>query len=144
MTDPSLLNFSANIVIATPGRLDELYEQAVKNENKLFLASFKSLDVLILDEADRLFEKTFEKRHMTIIHMRQINIFEKLIFSLTSILEKLPKQKRVGLFSATQTEYEDELKKVSLRNPVKITVRAEAQNTNSRAPVELENFYTVC
>lgn len=44
----------------------------------------KSLEVLILDEADVLLDMGFEK-------------------SLNDILHRLPKQRRTGLFSATQT-----------------------------------------
>lgn len=47
--------------------------------------SFKELELLVLDEADRLLDMGFEA-------------------SLNSILQRLPKQRRTGLFSATQTD----------------------------------------
>lgn len=84
------------LVIATPGRLD-----AALLEGTLFC---KSLEVLILDEADRLLDMGFA-------------------VSLTSILSKLPKQRRTGLYSATQTDAVEALSRAGLRNPVRVAVR---------------------
>lgn len=72
------------------------------------------IQILILDEADRLLEMGFEK---------QIN----------SIISRLPKLRRTGLFSATQTEAVEELSKAGLRNPVRVEVRAEAKQLNGSA-----------
>jgi superfamily II DNA/RNA helicase len=55
--------------------------------------------ILILDEADRLLDMGFQKQ-------------------ITQIISKLPKLRRNGLFSATQTEAVDELAKAGMRNPV--------------------------
>lgn len=72
------------------------------------------LQILILDEADRLLDMGFQKQ-------------------LTSIISLLPKLRRTGLFSATQTEAVEELSKAGLRNPVRVEVRAETKLTNDPA-----------
>ena len=61
-------------------------------------------ELLVLDEADRLLELGFEK-------------------SLTTILQYLPRQRRTGLFSATQTKDVENLVRAGLRNPVLVSVR---------------------
>ena len=49
---------SANIIVATPGHLQEMLHQ-----RRCHLAqSLRSLDVLILDEADRLLDMGFRER----------------------------------------------------------------------------------
>lgn len=51
---------SGNIIVATPGRLEDLFR---RKADGLDLAScVKSLDVLVLDEADRLLDMGFEAR----------------------------------------------------------------------------------
>lgn len=51
-----------NIIVATPGRLEDLFR---RKADGLDLAScVKSLDVLVLDEADRLLDMGFESRYL--------------------------------------------------------------------------------
>ncbi|PKI07822.1 hypothetical protein CRG98_049582, partial [Punica granatum] len=50
---------------------------------------------------------------------------------ITSIISRLPKLRRTGLFSATQTEAVEELSKAGLRNPVRVEVRAESKPLNN-------------
>nr|GMD57662.1 DEAD-box ATP-dependent RNA helicase 18 [Ipomoea batatas] len=118
----------ANLLIGTPGRLFDIME-------RMDMLDFRNFEVLILDEADRLLDMGFQ---------RQIN----------SIISRLPKLRRTGLFSATQTEAVEELSKAGLRNPVRVEVRAEAKSLNdststgqlasSRTPAGLQDEYLVC
>lgn len=55
--------FRANIVIATPGRLEDMFRR--KADGLDLASSIKSLDVLVLDEADRLLDMGFEARYNT-------------------------------------------------------------------------------
>ena len=90
-----------NIVTATPGRFEDMLKKLPELPGLL-----KKLEVLILDEADRLLDLGFEH-------------------SINHILGFLPKQRRTGLFSATQTKEVAALIRAGLRNPVKISVRVE-------------------
>ncbi|KAJ1337033.1 hypothetical protein BSLG_006793 [Batrachochytrium salamandrivorans] len=87
----------------------------------------QQLEVLVLDEADRLLDMGFE-------------------LALTSILRKLPKQRRTGLFSATMNEALSQLVKTGLRNPVKIVVKVEAldgSDSDQRTPSSLAIGYAI-
>ncbi|KAI7725544.1 hypothetical protein M8C21_017736, partial [Ambrosia artemisiifolia] len=92
----------ANLLIGTPGRLHDIMD-------RMDILDFRNLEILILDEADRLLDMGFQK---------QIN----------SIISSLPKLRRTGLFSATQTDAVEELAKAGLRNPVRVEVRAETKS----------------
>uniref|UniRef100_A0A8C5U9Q7 ATP-dependent RNA helicase n=1 Tax=Malurus cyaneus samueli TaxID=2593467 RepID=A0A8C5U9Q7_9PASS len=111
-----------NIIVATPGRLEDLFR---RKADGLDLAScVKALDVLVLDEADRLLDMGFEA-------------------SLNAILDFLPKQRRTGLFSATQTQEVENLVRAGLRNPVRISVKEKgvAASNTQKTPTRLENYY---
>lgn len=95
----------ANLLIGTPGRLFDIMQ-------RMDLLDFRNLEILILDEADRLLDMGFQK---------QIN----------AIISRLPKLRRTGLFSATQTEAVEELSKAGLRNPVRVEVRAEMKTLDN-------------
>ncbi|XP_071946259.1 ATP-dependent RNA helicase DDX55-like isoform X2 [Antedon mediterranea] len=115
----------ANIIIATPGRFEDLLERRKSSCNLTVM--LRSLEVLILDEADRLLDMGFAG-------------------SINTILSHLPKQRRTGLFSATQTDQVESLIRAGLRNPVRITVKQKANSLakEQRTPSTLTNYYTIC
>ncbi|XP_037016817.2 ATP-dependent RNA helicase DDX55 [Artibeus jamaicensis] len=114
-----------NIIVATPGRLEDMFRR--KAEGLDLAGCVKSLDVLVLDEADRLLDMGFEA-------------------SINTILEFLPKQRRTGLFSATQTQEVESLVRAGLRNPVRISVKEKgaAASSSQKTPSRLQNHYMVC
>ncbi|XP_036907816.1 ATP-dependent RNA helicase DDX55 [Sturnira hondurensis] len=114
-----------NIIVATPGRLEDMFRR--KAEGLDLAGCVKSLDVLVLDEADRLLDMGFEA-------------------SINTILEFLPKQRRTGLFSATQTQEVESLVRAGLRNPVRIAVKEKgaAAGSSQKTPSRLQNHYMVC
>lgn len=87
-----------DVLIGTPGRLAEFC-------NKV---SPKYTEVLILDEADRLLDHNYQKE-------------------MDMLFSTLPKQKRVGLFSATMLSdvATQNLHRTGIRNPVRIVVNAK-------------------
>lgn len=108
----------SDIVIGTPGRIDDIlsrYNDLQVNE----------LECLVLDEADVLLDMGFE-------------------VTLTSILSKLPKMRRTGLFSATKSgtsaagasakSVKKLMARAGLRNPVMINVAIAAalEDTSSK------------
>lgn len=89
------LRSGTDILIATPGRLLDLYQQnAIK---------FEQLDTLVLDEADRMLDMGF-------------------IHDIKRILALLPKKRQNLLFSATFSNDIRELAKNIVRDPLEITV----------------------
>ena len=94
----TLRSTTPTVLVGTPGRLHEIITSPSSPLN------MKSLELLIMDEADRLLDMGFKE-------------------SLTGILQCLPKQRRTGLFSATMTEAVSELVRTGLRNPVRVVVK---------------------
>jgi len=99
-------NYGGNIIVGTPGRIDEFMSRVYQKDS----LKLRDFEVLILDEADRLLDMGFH-------------------IPINSILLKLPKQRRTGLFSATQTSEVKELARTGMRNPVKIAVTVKDVNT---------------
>lgn len=77
-------SLTGNIVVGTPGRLEAMLEKKDGSTGPEMARCVKSLEILVLDEADRLLDMGFEA-------------------SINTILSFIPKQRRTGLFSATQT-----------------------------------------
>jgi ATP-dependent RNA helicase RhlE len=89
------LRKGVDVLVATPGRLLDLYGQnAVK---------FKQLEVLVLDEADRMLDMGF-------------------IHDIRKILAVLPNDRQTLMFSATFSNEIRNLAKKLVRNPVEISV----------------------
>lgn len=89
------LRQGVDILVATPGRLLDLYNQnAVR---------FSQLEILVLDEADRMLDMGF-------------------IHDIRKILAFLPKQRQNLLFSATFSNEIRQLAKGIVHNPVEMSV----------------------
>merc|ERR1719309_1799303 len=120
--------FGGNIVIGTPGRLEDMLLGKTTGATlggSPLAAGLKSLEMLVLDEADRLLSLGFET-------------------ALNTILSFCPKQRRTGLFSATQTTEISNLIRAGLRNPVLVSVKESGASEPSKTPASLENFYMIC
>tara|TARA_R100001143_G_scaffold16051_1_gene18349 strand:- start:630 stop:1904 length:1275 start_codon:yes stop_codon:yes gene_type:complete len=100
----SILRGGLDILVATPGRLLDLHQQNA--------VSFDQLEILVLDEADRMLDMGF-------------------IRDIKKILALLPKKRQNLLFSATFSTEIQALAKGLLNNPVEINV-APANATADR------------
>ncbi|KAK3802741.1 hypothetical protein RRG08_012256 [Elysia crispata] len=106
---------STNVVICTPGRLLQHFEQTPN-----FTAD--ELKILVLDEADRILHMGFKD-------------------TMNAILESLPKQRQTLLFSATQTKSVKDLARLSLKKPIYVSVHEKAKETT---PATLDQRYIIC
>lgn len=92
------LRSGVDILVATPGRLLDLYQQnAIK---------FSDIEILVLDEADRMLDMGF-------------------IHDIKRILALLPRDRQNLMFSATFSGDIRQLAKGLLHNPVEISVNPE-------------------
>lgn len=89
------LRRGADVLVATPGRLLDLY-----NQNAI---QFQRLEILVLDEADRMLDMGF-------------------IHDIKRILKALPPRRQNLLFSATFSNEIRELAKGLVNNPVEVSV----------------------
>lgn len=114
----------ANLLIGTPGRLHELL--ILSRQAPLF--GVRSLELLVLDEADKLLEYGFKAK-------------------LDALLKRMPKQRRTGLFSATQTKELADLARAGMRNPLSVVLRTAGGTSMAadkpQVPVQVINRYTV-
>ena len=102
VSQKAMLKYGVDILVATPGRLLDLHSQNA--------VSFKRIDVLILDEADRMLDMGFAR-------------------DLNKIISFMPVKRQNLLFSAT---FSPEIRKLAegiLNNP--ISVAAEPQNSTA-------------
>lgn len=89
------------IVVATPGRLSDHMKRRTVN--------LKSVQTVVLDEADRMLDMGF-------------------IHDVTRILDKIPSRKNLGMFSATISREVMDISWVYQRDPEEITVQATKEN----------------
>lgn len=99
------LRLRPDVIIATPGR----FIDHMRNS-----ASFTvdTLEILVLDEADRMLEDGFSEE-------------------LNEILTTIPKSRQTMLFSATMTSSVDRLIRVGLNKPVRLMVDAQKQTVGT-------------
>jgi ATP-dependent RNA helicase DDX18/HAS1 len=110
------LTKGVNILVATPGRLlDHLANTHGFN--------FRHLQMLVIDEADRILEQGFEE-------------------DMHQIIKLLPKQRQSILFSATQTRKVEDLARLSIKdNPIYIGVH---DNSAIATVDNLQQGYVMC
>jgi ATP-dependent RNA helicase DDX27 len=93
-----------DIIIATPGRfIDHMRNSAA--------FAVDTLEILVLDEADRMLEDGFADE-------------------LNEILTTIPKSRQTMLFSATMTDTVDKLIRVGLNKPVRLMVDAKKKTVS--------------
>ena len=99
------LRLRPDVIIATPGR----FIDHMRNS-----ASFTvdTLEILVLDEADRMLEDGFADE-------------------LNEILTTIPKSRQTMLFSATMTSSVDQLIRVGMTRPVRVLVDARRQTVGT-------------
>lgn len=95
----AVLKTRPDVVIATPGRfIDHMQNTAA--------FQVEHLEILVLDEADRMLEEGFETQ-------------------LNEILTTIPKSRQTMLFSATMTSTVDRLIRIGMDKPVRLMVDAK-------------------
>lgn len=101
-----------NILVATPGRLLQHMDQAVGFE-------WGNLQLLVLDEADRILDLGFSK-------------------TVDAIVRSLPSsdQRQTLLLSATQTDSVESLARLSLSKPIFICTTSQMSTTNTTTGFE--------
>ncbi|KAG0380022.1 ATP-dependent RNA helicase dbp4 [Mortierella sp. AD032] len=103
-----------NILVCTPGRLLQHMDQSAGFNCDL-------LQLLVLDEADRILDMGFKK-------------------SINAIVENLPRQRQTMLFSATQTKSVKDLARLSLKDPEYVAVHEKSEHAT---PKNLSQYYMV-
>ena len=101
----SVLRSRPDVIVATPGR----FIDHMRNS-----ASFTvdTLEILVLDEADRMLEDGFADE-------------------LNEILTTIPRSRQTMLFSATMTDNVDKLVRTGLNRPVRLIVNARKQTVGT-------------
>jgi ATP-dependent RNA helicase RhlE len=104
------LRAGVDIAIATPGRLQDLMDRG--------FVDFKSLEFVVLDEADRMLDMGF-------------------LPSIRKIVQALPRQRQTLLFSATFSKEIEETAREFLRSPktVEVSRRASPADTVSQSVI---------
>jgi ATP-dependent RNA helicase DDX10/DBP4 len=103
-----------NILVCTPGRMLQHLDQTAELD-------VYSLQMLVLDEADRIMDMGFQQ-------------------TVDAIVDHLPKTHQTLLFSATQTKKVSDLARLSLQDPEYVAVHEAA---SSATPSTLQQHYIV-
>lgn len=103
-----------NIVVCTPGRMLQHLSQTA-------LFSVDGLQMLVLDEADRILDMGFQR-------------------DLDAILDYLPRDRQTLLFSATQTKRVSDLARLSLNDPEYVSTSEQGE---SATPKSLQQNYVL-
>ncbi len=93
------LRRGVDILVATPGRLNDLMNQGYIDLN--------NIEIFVLDEADRMLDMGF-------------------IADVKKVIAKIPKEKQTLLFSATMPPEIEEMVNSILVNPVRVTITPPA------------------
>lgn len=94
----------ADLLVATPGRLMDLFKQDA--------VAFDELEFLVLDEADRMLDLGFEE-------------------ALNELLALLPKTRQSMMFSATYSDAVKQLAKLWLRDPEEVAAKQSNRVANT-------------
>ncbi|PLB44484.1 putative DEAD box RNA helicase [Aspergillus steynii IBT 23096] len=103
-----------NILVCTPGRMLQHLDQTA-------LFDTNNLQMLVMDEADRIMDMGFQK-------------------TVDAIVGHLPQERQTLLFSATQTKKVSDLARLSLQDPEYVAVH---QAASSATPATLQQHYVV-
>lgn len=96
--DMDAMRKGTQVVVGTPGRVMDLIRRGVM--------SLKDLKVVILDEADEMLNQGFQE-------------------VVRDILQEVPRDTQVGLFSATLPQWSLELAEKFMQSPLRITIAQE-------------------
>jgi ATP-dependent RNA helicase RhlE len=99
-----ILKQGVDILVATPGRLNDLINQNI--------VDIKNIKIFILDEADRMLDMGF-------------------IHDVNKIIEKTPKKKQTLLFSATMPPAIARMASTILSNPTRINIAPVSSTVNT-------------
>lgn len=99
------LRLRPDVIIATPGRFIDHVRNSVS-------FSIDTVEILVLDEADRMLEDGFADE-------------------LNEILTTLPKSRQTMLFSATMTSSVDQLIRVGMNKPVRLMVDSQRKTAGT-------------
>ncbi|OJJ88262.1 RNA-dependent ATPase HCA4 [Aspergillus glaucus CBS 516.65] len=103
-----------NILVCTPGRMLQHLDQTA-------LFDTFNLQMLVMDEADRILDMGFQR-------------------TVDAIIEHIPKERQTMLFSATQTRKVSDLARLSLQDPEYVAVHEAA---SSATPSTLQQHYVI-
>jgi len=103
-----------NMLVCTPGRL-------LQHMDETYGFECSGLQMLVLDEADRILDMGFSA-------------------TLSNIIENLPKERQTVLFSATLSKSVKDLARLSLRTPEYIAIHESA---TYQTPTRLQQHYMV-